>query len=126
MIRKVTNENVNDVMEMCFRKFKKMEYCKVPSDPDKGKYTLTPHMFSINGMPQIYDPTLDDSYYLWDCNVQRMRGVPFQIQPVLDMIQIFTYPNDIRRFKKGAFAWFRYKYVNLTQECKKKEIENEI
>lgn len=37
MIRKVTNDNVNEVMEMCFKKFKKTESCNVTDDPDKGQ-----------------------------------------------------------------------------------------
>lgn len=120
MIRKVTNENVNEVMEMCFKKFKKMEYCKVPDDPDKGQYTLTPRPKLI-GCELIYDESLPDSDYLWDCNVKRYKAIPLQLELLPVMIQIFTYPNDIRKFKNGAFAWFRYKYGDTTPDWLKKE-----
>lgn len=120
MIRKVTNENVNEVMDMCFKKFKKMESCNVPDDPDKGQYTLTPRPRLIYGV-LCYDESLDDSYYLWDCNVKRYKAVPLQLELLPIMVQIFTYPNDIRRFKNGAFAWFRSKYGDTTPEWLKKE-----
>ena len=127
MIRKVTNENVNEVMEMCFKKFKKMESCNVPDDPDKGHYSLTPRIFGTSAYEHFNDPRnkeynpADDDDRFWDCNVMRYKAVPFCMEVVPYMLQIFSYPRDIRIFKKGAFAWFRYKYGDTTPEWLKKE-----
>ena len=54
---KESNENVNEVMDICFKKFKKMESYNVLDDPDKGQYSLTHRPKLICGVP-YYDKSL--------------------------------------------------------------------
>ena len=137
MIRKVTNENVNEAMEICFKSFlNKNPECKYPFNVDKGKYALFKKRITTDiygNHLELMGYTKESLPYIWSLckyenklvadethydvsedgsfSEQRSGHLEKEWFSLATFPTLSDYPPvDIRCFKRMAFAIFRCRY----------------